>query len=79
MTTRVTLMVPGRVRPDERLIANARLLLVTTPSRRLGIESLVAKAVRLGARRGRATQGQGAHADPRDCRRRVLEQRCPSL
>lgn len=56
----------GSVRPDsvgvefddERLIANAGLLLVATLSRRLGIESLVDEAVRLGERAGAARPGR---------------------
>jgi hypothetical protein len=65
----VTLMVKGpeaSVRPDsvgvefddERLIANAGLLLLATLSRRLGIESLVEKTVRLGQRAGAARPGR---------------------
>ena len=38
---------------DERLIANVGLILIATLSRRLGIESLVDKTVRLGERVGR--------------------------
>jgi len=56
----------GSVRPDsvgvefddERLIANAGLLLVAALSRRLGIESLVDKTVRLGERAGAARPGR---------------------
>jgi hypothetical protein len=56
----------GSVRPDsvgvefddERLIANAGLVLVATLSRRLGIESLVDKTVRLGQRAGAAYPGR---------------------
>ena len=56
----------GSVRPDsvgvefdeERLIANAGLLLVATLSRRLGIEALVDKTVRLGERVGAARPGR---------------------
>jgi hypothetical protein len=65
----VTLMVNGSeasVRPDsvavefddERLIANAGLVLVATLSRRLGIESLVDRTVRLGRRAGAARPGR---------------------
>ena len=43
---------------DERLIANAGLLMVATLSRRLGIESLVDKTVRLGDRVGAARPGR---------------------
>lgn len=43
---------------DERLIANAGLLMVATLSRRLGIESLVDKTVRLGQRAGAARPGR---------------------
>jgi hypothetical protein len=43
---------------DERLIANAGLLLVATLSRRLGIEQLVDKTVRLGERVGAARPGR---------------------
>ena len=43
---------------DERLIANAGLLLVSTLSRRLGIEALVDKTVRLGERAGAARPGR---------------------
>lgn len=50
----------GSVRPDsigvefddERLVANAGLILIATLSKRLGIESLVDKTVRLGERAG---------------------------
>lgn len=56
----------GSVRPDsvgvefddERLIANAGLVLVATLSRRLGIEQLVDKTVRLGERAGAARPGR---------------------
>lgn len=56
----------GFVRPDsvgvefddERLIANAGLVLVATLSRRLGVESLVDKTVRLGQRAGAANPGR---------------------
>jgi Transposase DDE domain group 1 len=56
----------GSVRPDsvgvefddERLIANAGLLLIATLSRRLGIESLVDRAVRLGERPGASRPGR---------------------
>jgi hypothetical protein len=56
----------GSVRPDsvgvefddERLIANAGLVLVATLSIRLGIESLVDKTVRLGQRAGAAQPGR---------------------
>jgi hypothetical protein len=56
----------GSVRPDsvgvefddERLVANAGLVLVATLSRRLGIESLVGKTVRLGERAGAAHPGR---------------------
>jgi DDE family transposase len=65
----VTLMVKGSeasVRPDsvgvefddERLIANAGLVLIATLSRRLGVESLVDKTVRLGERLGAARPGR---------------------
>lgn len=43
---------------DERLIANAGLVLVATVSRRLSIESLVDKAVRLGGRAGSSRPGR---------------------
>jgi Transposase DDE domain group 1 len=43
---------------DERLIANAGLVLVATLSRRLGIEQLVDKTVRLGERAGAASPGR---------------------
>jgi len=43
---------------DERLIANAGLILIATLSRRLGIESLVDKTVRLGVRAGGARPGR---------------------
>ena len=43
---------------DERLIANAGLVLVATLSRRLGPESLVDKTVRLGERAGAARPGR---------------------
>jgi hypothetical protein len=43
---------------DERLIANAGLVLMATLSRRLGIESLVDKMVRLGERAGAAHPGR---------------------
>jgi hypothetical protein len=56
----------GSVRPDslgvefddERLVANAGLVLVATLSKRLGIESLVEKTVRLGQRAGAARPGR---------------------
>jgi hypothetical protein len=56
----------GSVRPDslrvefdeERLIANAGLVLIATLSRRLGIEQLVDKTVRLGQRAGAARPGR---------------------
>ncbi len=56
----------GSVRPDsvgvefddERLIANAGLVLVATLSIRLGIESLVDKTVRLGQKAGAARPGR---------------------
>lgn len=56
----------GSVRPDsvgvefddERLIANAGLLLIATLSRRLGIESLVDRTVRLGERPGASRPGR---------------------
>jgi hypothetical protein len=56
----------GSVRPDsvgvefndERLVANAGLILIATLSRRLAIESLVDKTVRLGARAGAARPGR---------------------
>jgi len=56
----------GSVRPDsvgvefddERLIADAGLLLVATLSRRLGIEQMVDKMVRLGERTGAARPGR---------------------
>jgi hypothetical protein len=65
----VTLMVKGSeasVRPDsvsvafddERLIANAGLLLVATLSRRLGIEQMVDKMVNLGERAGASRPGR---------------------
>lgn len=43
---------------DERLIANAGLVLVATLSRRLGIEQMVDKMVRLGERAGAAHPGR---------------------
>jgi hypothetical protein len=43
---------------DERLIANAGLVLMATLSRRLGIESLVDETVRLGDRDGAARPGR---------------------
>src|SRR5436853_7930922 len=43
---------------DERLIANAGLLLVATLSRRLGIEQMVDKMVKLGERAGAARPGR---------------------
>jgi len=43
---------------DERLVANAGLLMVATLSRRLGIESLVDKTVRLGERAGATRPGR---------------------
>ena len=43
---------------DERLIANAGLVLIATLNRRLGIESLVDKTVRLGERAGAARPGR---------------------
>lgn len=43
---------------DERLIANAGLVLVATLSRRLGIESLVDRTVRLGERVGASRPGR---------------------
>jgi hypothetical protein len=43
---------------DERLIANAGLVLVATLSRRLGIESLVEETVRLGERAGASRPGR---------------------
>jgi Transposase DDE domain group 1 len=43
---------------DERLIANAGLVLVATLSRRLGLERLVDKMVRLGERDGGARPGR---------------------
>lgn len=57
---------PESVRPesvavefdDERLIANAGLVLVATMSRRLGIEQMVDKMVRLGERAGAAHPGR---------------------
>lgn len=56
----------GSVRPDsvgvefddERLVADAGLVLVATLSRRLGIEQLVEKTVRLGQRAGAARPGR---------------------
>src|SRR5690606_33863388 len=56
----------GSVRPDsvgvefddERLIANAGLLLIATLSRRLGIEGLVDELVDLGERAGAARPGR---------------------
>ena len=59
-------VLAGSVRPDsvgvefddERLIANAGLVLVTTLSIRLGIESLVDKTVRLGQKAGAARPGR---------------------
>jgi hypothetical protein len=56
----------GSVRPDsvgvefddERLIANAGLVLVATLSRRLGVEQMVDKMVRLGERVGAANPGR---------------------
>ena len=56
----------GSVRPDsvavefddERLIADAGLLLIATLSRRLGIESLVDRTIRLGERVGAARPGR---------------------
>ena len=56
----------GSVRPDsaaiefddERLIANAGLVLIATLSRRLGIESLVDRTVRLGERAGASRPGR---------------------
>lgn len=56
----------GSVRPDsigvefddERLVANAGLILIATLSRRLGIESLVDKTVRLGERAGASRPGR---------------------
>lgn len=43
---------------DERLIANAGLILIATLSRRLGIEQLVDETVRLGPRAGAARAGR---------------------
>jgi len=43
---------------DERLIANAGLVLIATLSRRLGIEQMVDKMVRLGERAGAAQPGR---------------------
>src|SRR5215208_3798396 len=43
---------------DERLIANAGLVLIATLSRRLGIESLIDETVRLGERAGAARPGR---------------------
>jgi len=43
---------------DERLLANAGLVLVATLSRRLGIEQMVDKMVRLGERAGAASPGR---------------------
>ena len=43
---------------DERLVANAGLLLTSTLSRRLGLESLVEEAVDLGLREGAAQPGR---------------------
>ena len=43
---------------DERLVANAGLLLTSTLSRRLGLESLVEEAVDLGSARRRRTAGR---------------------
>ena len=59
-------VLAGSVRPDsvgvefddERLIANAGLVLVATLSIRLGIESLVDKTVRLGQKAGAARPGR---------------------
>jgi hypothetical protein len=56
----------GSVRPDsvgvefddERLIANAGLMVLATLSRRLGLESLVEETVRLGQRAGAARPGR---------------------
>jgi hypothetical protein len=56
----------GSVRPDsvgvefddERLVANAGLVVLATLSKRLGIESLVDKTVRLGERAGAARPGR---------------------
>lgn len=57
---------PESVRPesvgiefdDERLVANAGLVLIATLGRRLGIEHLVDKTVRLGERAGAAQPGR---------------------
>ena len=43
---------------DERLVANAGLVLVATLSKRLGIEQMVDKMVRLGERAGAARPGR---------------------
>lgn len=43
---------------DERLIANAGLVLIATLSRRLGLEQMVDKMVRLGERAGAAQPGR---------------------
>lgn len=56
----------GSVRPDsvgvefddERLVANAGLVLIATLSRRLGLEQMVDKMVRLGERAGAAQPGR---------------------
>jgi hypothetical protein len=56
----------GSVRPDsvgvefddERLVANAGLVVIATLSRRLGIESLVDKTVRLGEQAGASRPGR---------------------
>jgi hypothetical protein len=64
--THMVKVFAGSLRPDsvgvefddERLIANAGLLLVATLSRRLGIEALVDRTVRLGERVGSARPGR---------------------
>ena len=43
---------------DDRLIANAGLILIATLSRRLGIESLVDRTVRLGKLAGASRPGR---------------------
>jgi hypothetical protein len=43
---------------DERLVANAGLVVIATLGRRLGIEQMVNKMVRLGERAGAARPGR---------------------
>ena len=48
---------------DERLVANAGLVLIATLARRLGIGQLVEETVRLG-QSGRAPRSPGARCSP---------------